>query len=256
MVDATTHALGHVGVAISFGLVIMVMIYAVGHISGAHFNPAVTFAFALTRHFPWRRVALYWPAQLAGALAAALVLRGSLGERRARRRDAAQRLRRTGVPVGERAHVLPDVRDHGGGHRHPRGGRGGRDRDRRHGRAGRDVRRPDHRRVDEPGPLARAGHRRRRLHGDLGVHRRAAARGCRGRRRLPVPARRARPRTWPSRARRRGRRREPRAVRLHPERRAAPRSRRRCSSGPRQAGTRRARPAAGPPRTSTPRSSR
>ena len=79
MVDATTHALGHVGVAISFGLVIMVMIYAVGHISGAHFNPAVTFAFALTRHFPWRRAAVYWPAQLAGALAAALVLRGSLG---------------------------------------------------------------------------------------------------------------------------------------------------------------------------------
>ena len=79
MVDATTHALGHVGVAISFGLVIMVMIYAVGHISGAHFNPAVTFAFALTRHFPWRHVAVYWPAQLAGALAAALVLRGSLG---------------------------------------------------------------------------------------------------------------------------------------------------------------------------------
>jgi len=79
MVDAKTHALGHVGVAISFGLVIMVMIYAVGHISGAHFNPAVTFAFALTRHFPWRRAAVYWPAQLAGALAAALVLRGSLG---------------------------------------------------------------------------------------------------------------------------------------------------------------------------------
>ena len=58
MVDAKTHALGHVGVAISFGLVIMVMIYAVGHISGAHFNPAVTFAFALTRHFPWRRAAV------------------------------------------------------------------------------------------------------------------------------------------------------------------------------------------------------
>ncbi len=79
MVDAKTGALGHVGVAISFGLVIMVMIYAVGHISGAHFNPAVSFAFAISRHFPWPRVPLYWTAQLAGALAAALVLRGSLG---------------------------------------------------------------------------------------------------------------------------------------------------------------------------------
>ena len=80
MVDAKTHALGHVGVAISFGLVIMVMIYAVGHISGAHFNPAVTLAFAFSRHFPAARVPLYWAAQLAGALLAALVLRGSLGD--------------------------------------------------------------------------------------------------------------------------------------------------------------------------------
>ena len=71
--------LGHVGVAISFGLVIMVMIYAVGHISGAHFNPSVTFAFAVSRHFPWTWVPLYWGAQLLGALAAALVLRASLG---------------------------------------------------------------------------------------------------------------------------------------------------------------------------------
>jgi MIP family channel proteins len=79
MVDAKTHALGHVGVAIAFGLVIMVMIYAVGHISGAHFNPAVSFAFALTRHFPWPRVAAYWAAQAAGALIAAGILRVSLG---------------------------------------------------------------------------------------------------------------------------------------------------------------------------------
>jgi len=79
MVDAKTHALGHVGVAITFGLVIMAMIYAVGHVSGAHFNPAVTFAFALTRHFAWPRVAAYWAAQLAGALLAAALLRGSLG---------------------------------------------------------------------------------------------------------------------------------------------------------------------------------
>ncbi len=80
MVDAKTQALGHVGVAISFGLVIMVMIYAVGHISGAHFNPAVSLAFALSRHFPWRRVFAYWTVQVLAALAAAAVLRGSLGD--------------------------------------------------------------------------------------------------------------------------------------------------------------------------------
>jgi MIP family channel proteins len=80
MVDAKTHALGHVGVAITFGLVIMVMIYAVGHISGAHFNPAVSFAFALTRHFPWPQLTAYWIAQLSGALAAAALLWVSLGD--------------------------------------------------------------------------------------------------------------------------------------------------------------------------------
>jgi len=79
MVDAKTHELGHVGVAFTFGLVIMAMIYAVGHISGAHFNGAVTFAFALSRHFPWPRAGGYWCAQLAGAIAAAALLRGSLG---------------------------------------------------------------------------------------------------------------------------------------------------------------------------------
>ncbi len=80
MVDAKTHQLGHVGVAFTFGLVIMFGIYAVGHISGAHFNAAVTFAFALTRHFPWPRAAAYWCAQLIGALTAALLLRASLGD--------------------------------------------------------------------------------------------------------------------------------------------------------------------------------
>lgn len=80
MVDAKTQALGHVGVALTFGLVIMAMIYAVGHISGAHFNGAVTFAFALTRHFPWNRAAGYWLAQAAGAMAAAALLRAALGD--------------------------------------------------------------------------------------------------------------------------------------------------------------------------------
>jgi MIP family channel proteins len=80
MVDSTTHELGHIGVAFTFGLVIMAMIYAVGHVSGAHFNPAVTFAFALTRHFPWRNAGGYWAAQAAGAVAAAFLLRASLGD--------------------------------------------------------------------------------------------------------------------------------------------------------------------------------
>lgn len=80
MVNAKTEALGHVGVAIAFGLVIMAMVYALGHVSGAHFNPAVSFAFALTRHFPWPRVGAYWIAQVAGALAAASLLRASLGD--------------------------------------------------------------------------------------------------------------------------------------------------------------------------------
>jgi MIP family channel proteins len=79
MVDAKTGQLGHVGVAFSFGLVIMFGIYAVGHISGAHFNAAVTFAFALTRHFPWPRAFAYWGAQFVGAIAAAALLRASLG---------------------------------------------------------------------------------------------------------------------------------------------------------------------------------
>lgn len=79
VVDHASGALGHAGVAASFGLVIMVMIAAAGHLSGAHFNPAVTVAFALTRHFPWRDVPAYIAGQLAGAVAGALVLRALFG---------------------------------------------------------------------------------------------------------------------------------------------------------------------------------
>ncbi|GAC1399369.1 MAG: aquaporin [Chloroflexota bacterium] len=69
----------HVGVATTFGLVVAAMIYATGHISGAHMNPAVTLAFAFTRHFPLRRVPGYWLAQLTGAALAAGVLRALFG---------------------------------------------------------------------------------------------------------------------------------------------------------------------------------
>jgi aquaporin NIP len=79
VVNHATGALGHIGVAASFGLVIMVMIAAVGHLSGAHFNPAVTVAFALTRHFPWRDVPAYLVGQILGAVGGALVLRTFFG---------------------------------------------------------------------------------------------------------------------------------------------------------------------------------
>ena len=67
-------ALGALGVGAVFGLVIMVMVYATGHLSGGHINPAVTAAFTLTRHFPAREAVAYVGAQLAGAAAGALVL--------------------------------------------------------------------------------------------------------------------------------------------------------------------------------------
>jgi MIP family channel proteins len=76
IVSNATHdgALGTVGVSVVFGLVIMAMIYATGHLSGAHINPAVTLAFTLTRHFPRRDALAYVGAQLAGASAGAFLL--------------------------------------------------------------------------------------------------------------------------------------------------------------------------------------
>jgi MIP family channel proteins len=67
-------ALGSVGIGLVFGLIIMVMVYATGHLSGAHINPAVTLAFTLTRHFPAGEALTYIAAQLVGAIAGALVL--------------------------------------------------------------------------------------------------------------------------------------------------------------------------------------
>lgn len=73
--DAThPGAVGAVGVSLVFGLVIMAMVYATGHLSGAHINPAVTVAFTLTRHFPVRDAVAYIAAQLSGATVGAFVL--------------------------------------------------------------------------------------------------------------------------------------------------------------------------------------
>ncbi len=76
---AIANELGPVPTALSFGLVIATMIYTLGHISGAHLNPAVSIAFAVGRHFPWRRAASYSVMQLLGAGLGALALRLTLG---------------------------------------------------------------------------------------------------------------------------------------------------------------------------------
>ena len=80
MIAQSTGAFDHGGVALAFGLVVMVMVAATGHISGAHLNPAVTIAFAITRHFPLRTVPVYITAQLLGAVLGALVLRLLVGD--------------------------------------------------------------------------------------------------------------------------------------------------------------------------------
>jgi MIP family channel proteins len=84
-------AVGHVGVALAFAFVVVAMIYALGHLSGAHINPAVTLAFWSVRRFPAAEVIPYVLAQCAGAVAASLALRAALG------------------PVGNMGATLPGV---------------------------------------------------------------------------------------------------------------------------------------------------
>lgn len=80
VVDAQQGGLGHVGISFAFGFVVMAMVYAFAHVSGAHINPAVTLALAARGRFPWPAVAPYVGAQLAGAVLAAVFLRASLGD--------------------------------------------------------------------------------------------------------------------------------------------------------------------------------
>lgn len=71
----TGGAITHVGVAITFGLIVMCMIYALGDISGAHLNPAVTLGFAVAGRFAYQQILPYVAGQVAGALSASLVLK-------------------------------------------------------------------------------------------------------------------------------------------------------------------------------------
>jgi aquaporin NIP len=71
----TNGAVSHVGIAITFGLIIMAMIYALGNISGAHLNPAVTIAFTIAGRFELKQVLPYITSQVAGAFLASAILK-------------------------------------------------------------------------------------------------------------------------------------------------------------------------------------
>jgi len=71
----TAGLVSHAGIAFTFGLIVMVMIYALGPISGAHLNPAVTIAFTVARRFPARQILPYLFSQAVGAFLASIILR-------------------------------------------------------------------------------------------------------------------------------------------------------------------------------------
>src|SRR6187431_2065400 len=69
------------GISFAFGFIIAAMVYAIGKVSGCHINPAVTFALAATKRFPWRELPAYWAAQVAGGIAGGLAIWASFGQR-------------------------------------------------------------------------------------------------------------------------------------------------------------------------------
>ena len=77
--DLSGGAVSHLGVALTFGLIVASMIYAVGDVSGAHLNPAVTVGFWLARRFPGNEVLPYVASQVAGALAGSVLVRAIFG---------------------------------------------------------------------------------------------------------------------------------------------------------------------------------
>ena len=72
--------ISHTGVAITSGLMVTALIYTLGHLTGAHFNPAVSLAFAVGKHFPVRDLLPYWLVQFAGAVLASLLVRYIFGD--------------------------------------------------------------------------------------------------------------------------------------------------------------------------------
>lgn len=77
--DLSGGAVSHVGVSLTFGLVVMAMVYSLGDVSGAHINPAVTIGLWIARRFPLVKVGPYIASQLIGAVAASVLLRFMFG---------------------------------------------------------------------------------------------------------------------------------------------------------------------------------
>src|ERR1700724_2794343 len=67
------------GISFAFGFIITALVYAIGKVSGCHINPAVTFALAVTKRFPWKEVPVYWAAQYVGAIIGAFAIWGVFG---------------------------------------------------------------------------------------------------------------------------------------------------------------------------------
>jgi glycerol uptake facilitator protein len=66
-------------ISFAFGFIITALVYAIGKVSGCHINPAVTFALAATKRFPWKELPIYWVAQFAGAILGAFAIWGVFG---------------------------------------------------------------------------------------------------------------------------------------------------------------------------------
>src|ERR1700716_2917301 len=66
-------------ISFAFGFIITALVYAIGKVSGCHINPAVTFALAMTKRFPWKEVPVYWAAQYVGAIVGAFAIWGVFG---------------------------------------------------------------------------------------------------------------------------------------------------------------------------------
>ncbi|KAJ6766895.1 AQUAPORIN NIP2-1 [Salix purpurea] len=98
------------GISITWGLAVMVLVYSVGHISGAHFNPAVTLAFATCKRFPWKQVPAYIACQVIGSTLAAGTIRLIFpGPSRSLYRNTSSRIQSAVLCCRVYNHILPHV---------------------------------------------------------------------------------------------------------------------------------------------------